>query len=411
MKQEVCVIIGASHAAAALAPELRKQGWQGRIVVIGDEEHLPYHHPPLSKEFLAGEKEVEDLLIRPERIYQKHAIEFKLGCRVNSINRQSKTVTLDNNEVIDYSKLALCTGSRARKIPLPGSDLKGVHYLRSIDDVQKIKADIQPNSKTVIIGGGYIGLETAAVLRKLGMEVTVLEMLPRILARVTAPELSNFYTRVHQAEGVNIHCDVMVEACQGNDLGHVERVICKGGAEYQADLVIIGAGIVPNVELAEQAGLAVENGITVDEYAQTSDPDIVAAGDCTNHPNKLIGKRIRLESVPNASEQAKSAAASLCDQKRDYNQLPWFWSDQYNYKLQIAGLNTGYDETLVRGDLEEGTSFVVYYLSDGKLLAADCINRPKEFLVAKKILTEGIAVDTQKLIDESIDPKEFLVPA
>ena len=371
----------------------------------------PITAPPLSKDFLAATKDVDDLLIRHKKVYDKHDVEFKLGHRVTSIDRAGHTVTLDNGEVLAYTKLALCTGSRARQIPLPGIELGGVHYLRTMADVMDIKRNVKNGGTAVIVGGGYIGLETAAVLKKLGMSVTVLEMLPRILARVTAPELSAFYTRVHAEEGVDIQCDMAVEALEGNPSGHVSRVVCGGGKAFDADLVIVGAGIVPNVELAEEAGLEVDNGILVDEFAQTSDPDIVAAGDCTNHPNKLLGRRIRLESVPNATEQAKAAAFSICSQQKEYAQMPWFWSDQYDIKLQIAGMNQGYNQIVMRGDSESGRSFVAYYLQDGKLLAADCVNRPKEFMVARRMLAHGIPADPEKLADESVDPKEFLKPS
>lgn len=408
MKQQNCLIIGASHAAAALAPELRKQGWQGQIQVIGDEPYLPYHRPPLSKDFLSNAKDINGLTIRPESVYEKNDIEFKLGHRVTSIDRSAKSVSLSSGEQLTYTKLALCTGSRAREIALPGIELAGIHYLRTIDDVLAIKQQVENGRKAVIVGGGYIGLETAAVLTKLGMQVTILEMLPRILARVTAPELSTFYTRVHTEQGVTIHCDVTVEGFEGNASNTVQKVICQGGNSFDADLVIIGAGIVPNIELADEAGLHIDNGIVVNEYAQTSDPDIVAAGDCTSHPNKLLDRNLRLESVPNASEQAKSAASSICGEQREYNQIPWFWSDQYHYKLQIAGLNSGYDQVVIRGNIESGDSFAIFYLQQGKLLAADCVNRPKEFMLTKRLLTQGQSVDADKLADESIDPKEFL---
>jgi 3-phenylpropionate/trans-cinnamate dioxygenase ferredoxin reductase subunit len=411
VKQDNCIIIGASHAAAELIPQLRQAGWEGSIQVIGDEDFLPYHRPPLSKDFLAATKDVDDLLIRHKRVYEKHDVEFKLGHRVTSIDSDAHTVTLDNGEVLGYSKLALCTGSRARQIPLPGIELGGVHYLRTIADVMDIQRDVREGGKAVIVGGGYIGLETAAVLKKLGMKVTVLEMLPRILARVTAPELSEFYTRIHSEEGVDIQCDMAVEAIDGSSSGHVSRVVCAGGKVFDANLVIVGAGIVPNVELAEEAGLEVDNGILVDEFGQTSDPDIVAAGDCSNHPNKLLGRRLRLESVPNATGQARSAAASICGKQREYAEMPWFWSDQYDVKLQIAGLNQGYDQVVLRGDMSTGRSFVAYYLQDGKLLAADCVNRPEEFVIARRMLALSMAVNAEKLADESVNPKEFVSPA
>ncbi|BFM14642.1 FAD-dependent oxidoreductase [Maricurvus nonylphenolicus] len=405
MAEQTCIIIGASHAAAQLAPSLRQQGWEGRIIVIGDEPYAPYHRPPLSKAFLSGEKDVDGLLIRPAAIYEKNNIEFKLGARVEHIDRAHKTVTLQSGEVLNYDKLALCTGSRVRKVTLPGTDLSGVHYLRDIGDVEGIKQHVAEGKKAVIVGGGYIGLETASVLNKLGMDVTVLEMAPRVLARVTAPELSEFYTRVHTDEGVTIKTGIAVSGLEGN--GHVEKVLCADGSHFDADLVVIGVGIIPNVELAEAAGLEVDNGIIVDEFARTSDPDIVAAGDVSNHPNKYYNRRLRLESVPNATDQAKSAAASICGKDVEYNSLPWFWSDQYDLKLQIAGLSQGYDQVVIRGD-RNSRSFAAFYLQEGKLISADCVNRPQEFMISKRLIAEQIPVDAEKLADESIAPKELL---
>ncbi|NIB43923.1 FAD-dependent oxidoreductase [Pseudomaricurvus alkylphenolicus] len=403
---KTCIIIGASHAAAQLAPSLRQEGWDGKIIVLGDEPYLPYHRPPLSKAFLAGDTTPEKLLIRNQAIYEKNDIEFKLGVRVESIDRSHKTLTLDNGEVMSYDKLALCTGSRVRTVSLPGVELGGIHYLRDISDVEKIKEDVAEGANAVIVGGGYIGLETAASLKKQGMNVTVLEMAPRVLARVTAPELSEFYTRVHSDEGVSIKTGVAVAGFEGD--GKVQRVTCADGTHFDADLVVIGVGIVPNVELAEAAGLEVENGVVVDQYARTNDPDIVAAGDVTNHPNALYDIRLRLESVPNATDQAKSAAASICGNEKVYSSLPWFWSDQYDLKLQIAGLSQGYDEVIIRGDKDGSRSFVAFYLKEGKLISADCVNRPQEFMVSKKLIAENISVDPAKLADESIAPKELL---
>jgi len=404
---QTCIIIGASHAAAQLAPSLRQEGWEGKIIVIGDEPYLPYHRPPLSKAFLAGDQTAEGLLIRKQPIYDKNDIEFKLGTRVESINRSHKNITLTNGEVLSYDKLALCTGSRVRTVSLPGVDLNGIHYLRDISDVEAIKGDVAPGKSAVIVGGGYIGLETAASLKRQGMNVTVLEMAPRVLARVTAPELSEFYTRVHSDEGVIIKTGIAVSGFEGD--GRVQRVACADGSSFDADLVVIGVGIVPNVELAEAAGLTVENGVVVDEFARTNDPDIVAAGDVTNHPNDLYGIRLRLESVPNATDQAKSAAASICGKDKVYRSLPWFWSDQYDLKLQIAGLSQGYDEVVIRGDKDVGRSFVAFYLKEGKLISADCVNRPQEFMISKKIISEGLPVDPARLADESVAPKELLV--
>ncbi len=408
MTEQTCIIIGASHAAAQLAPSLRQFGWEGRILVIGDESVVPYHRPPLSKAFLSGEKDIDGILIRPEAAYTKVGIEFKMNARVEKIDRAAKTVTLTTGEVLSYTKLALCTGSRVRKVSLPGSDLAGIHYLRDMNDVNGVKGDVGAGKKAVIVGGGYIGLETASVLKKLGMDVTVLEMAPRVLARVTAPELSEFYTRIHTEEGVIIKTGIAVSALEGSN-GHVERVLCADGSSFDADLVVIGVGIIPNVELAVDAGLEVDNGIVVDQFARTSDPDIVAAGDVTNHPNKYYNRRLRLESVPNASEQAKSAAASICGQEVEYNTLPWFWSDQFDLKLQIAGLSQGYDQVIIRGD-SNSRSFAAFYLQEGKLISADCVNRPQEFMISKRLIAEQITVAAERLADETVAPKDLLTP-
>ncbi|HBK50965.1 MAG TPA: pyridine nucleotide-disulfide oxidoreductase [Pseudomonas sp.] len=400
-----CIIIGASHAAAQLAPSLRQEGWQGPILVIGDEPSIPYHRPPLSKAYLLGEKSASDLYIRPAASYAQHDISFRLGERVERIDREGHTLTLSSGETLAYAKLAICTGTRVRRVDLPGDDLKGVHYLRSMADIDRIKAYVREGAKAVIVGGGYIGLETAAVLRTLGVQVTVLEAAPRVLARVTAPEVSEFFARVHAEEGVDLRTAMSVCALDGQ--GSVERVVCNDGQVFAANLVIIGIGVLPNVELAADAGLAIDNGILVDECARTADPDIVAVGDCTRHPSPWYGS-IRLESVPNATEQAKSAAAALCGKHKPYASLPWFWSDQFDIKLQIAGLNQGYDQVVVRGDYRQGRSFCVFYLNQGRLIAADCINRPQEFLFSKRLIAERMAVTAAQLADESLPFKSLL---
>lgn len=402
---QTCIIIGASHAAAQLAPSLRLEGWEGDIVVIGDEETVPYHRPPLSKTYLLAEKSVDDLLIRPADIYTKNAISFRLGQRVSSIDPAGQTITLDGGEILGYDKLAICTGARVRQVSLPGSGLAGVHYLRTLKEVDGIRERTGPGKHAVIVGGGYIGLETAAALRKIGMQVTVLEMAPRVLARVTAPQVSAFFQRIHAEEGVTIRTDTQVSGFEGS--GHVTAVLCSDGSRLPADLVIVGIGVIPNTELAATAGLSVDNGILVDELARTSDPHIVAAGDCTNHPSELYG-RLRLESVPNASEQAKTAAATICGKCKPYRALPWFWSDQYDLKLQIAGLNQGYDQVVIRGDLDHSRSFAAFYLQAGKLIAADCVNRPQEFMLSKRLIASGTVVNTKQLADDGIEVKALM---
>jgi 3-phenylpropionate/trans-cinnamate dioxygenase ferredoxin reductase subunit len=393
-----CIIIGASHAAAQLSTSLRREGWDGDILIVGDEPHLPYHRPPLSKTFLASDKTPDSLAIRPAAFYKKNNIELLQGL-VTRIDRNTQTITLNHTQQLSYDKLALCMGSRVRKVNLPGDKLEGIHYLRNIADAEGIKKYVQKDNNAVIIGGGYIGLETAAALKGL-------EMAQRILQRVTAPELSEFYTRIHTEEGVSIHTEMSVSAIEGE--AHVDRVVCADGVEFPADLVVIGVGILPNIELAKDAGIKVNNGILVDEYCRTNDPNIVAAGDCTNYFNKTYGHAIRLESVPNANEQGKTAAASLCGNNKKYNNLPWFWSDQYNLKLQIAGLSQGYDQVIIRGDKLTGRSFAAFYFRDGQLISAECINRPQEFMLSKKIIAEKRAINPDQLANESITIKALL---
>jgi len=400
-----CIIIGASHAAAQLAPALRQEGWEGEILVIGDEPQLPYHRPPLSKSVLSGDKTTDSLSIRPAAFYEKNDIQFRHG-RVSRIDRDAKSISLRGGEKLDYDKLALCMGARVRKVPLQGAELQGVHYLRNIADVESIQNRVEKDKNVVIIGGGYIGLETAAALRKQGMNVVVLEMAPRILQRVAAPEISDFYTRIHTEEVVNIQTNVTIKSIVGKT--RVEKVICTNGKEFAADLVIIGVGVLPNTELAQEAGIKVENGIIVDESCRTNDPDIVAAGDCCNHFNKRYQRRIRLESVPNASEQGKTAAATICGVQKEYNALPWFWSDQYDLKLQIAGLSQGYDQVVIRGGILTGRSFAAFYFLEGQLISAECVNRPKEFMLSKKIIAEKLYIKPERLSDESIEVKELL---
>lgn len=408
-ENQTCIIIGASHAGASLANAVRKEGWQGKILVIGDENAMPYHRPPLSKALLNGEKTADQIDLFKSTVYDKANIEFKLGVKVETIDRENKEITLNNGEKLQYDKLGLCTGARVRELPIPGHDLDGIFYLRTLSDAQSIQQQVKEGNKAVIVGGGYIGLETAASLRKLGMEVTVLEMMHRVLERVTAPELSEYYTQLHEGHGVKIYTEAQAVEFKG-DGGKVTQVVCNNDLTLDADMVIIGIGVIPNTEIAEDAGLQAENGILVDEFAQTADPDIVAAGDCTNHPNDLLGFRLRLESVPNATEQARTAAASVCGNQKSYHSLPWFWSDQYDVKLQIAGFNKGYDRVVLRGE-PSSNQFVAWYLKGDDILAADCINSSKEFMQAKKIIAQKIPLSDELLADASNDLKALVEAA
>ena len=398
------VIVGGSHAAVQLVISLRQNGWDGTITVVSDEPHLPYQRPPLSKAFLSGDSGEEQLALRAPAAYEKLDVIFKLGVSVTAIDTDNRRLSLDDGETLHFSKLALCTGARARALPIPGAELQNVHYLRTMDDVKRIKQSADIAKTAVIIGGGYIGLETAASLTKLGIAVTVLEAESRLLQRVASETTSEFYLRLHQDQGVSIKLNAQASALQGDTA--VTHVVCADGQTIDADMVIIGIGVIPNTELASDAGLNVDNGIVVNEFAQTSHADIVAAGDCTNHPNPLLNRSLRLESVPNAVEQAKVAAASLCGIEKPYAELPWFWSDQYDVKLQIAGINEGYTDVVVRGD-QISRSFTVFYLRDNLLLSAECINRPKDFMMAKKLILQGRDLDPKILNDEAIDLKSL----
>lgn len=388
------LIVGASHAGAQLAASLRQEGWAGEVVVIGDEAALPYQRPPLSKAYLAGKSSLQELAIRKAEFYEKQKIRL-LRATVTEIDRAAGQVVLSDGQTLAYDGLALCTGGRARPLAVPGIDLPGVFYLRAFADVEAIREAAASGRRAVIVGGGYIGLETAASLRALGLEVTVLEATERVLERVTAAEVSMFYERIHRDAGVIVRTGALVEAVAGD--GRAREVVLAGGERIPADLVIVGVGLVPNTELASEAGLQVEDGVVIDDFASTSDPKIVAAGDCAIHHISRYGRRVRLESVPSAGEQAKAAAATLCGKERPISALPWFWSDQYDLKLQIAGLNTGYDEIVLSGDPARDRDFTCYYLKRGRLLAADCVNRPRDFMKAKRALGQGLDVDRAEL--------------
>ncbi|ORA77876.1 MULTISPECIES: NAD(P)/FAD-dependent oxidoreductase [Mycobacteriaceae] len=395
MTLERTLIVGASHAGAQLAASLRQEGWTGEIVLIGDEAALPYQRPPLSKAYLAGKCTVDELAIRNAEFYTKQRIQL-LDATVEAIDRSAGQLSLNTGDALPYDKLALCTGARPRRLPTPGADLAGVFYLRTAADVEMIREATSPGSRAVIVGGGYIGLETAASLRALGLEVTVIEATERVLERVTAPEVSAFFDRIHREEGVNIRTGALVKALSGD--GRIREVILAGGESIPADLVIVGIGVEPNTELAAAAGLVVDNGVVIDDQARTSDPAIVAAGDCASHDMARYGRRIRLESVPSAAEQAKVAAATVCGKSKKISALPWFWSDQYDLKLQIAGLNTGYDEVILSGDPTRDRDFTCFYLRAGELIAADCINRPRDFMVSKRIITQQLPIGRSELV-------------
>lgn len=402
---ETTVIVGAGQAGSDLTTALRQIGYAGRIILLGDEQAPPYRRPPLSKAYLAGDISEETLYLKPLATYVKQDVELRTGVRVTAIDRHAHTVTLEDGESIKYDKLALTTGGRARRLPLPGAEKPNVHYVRTLADIDRLKAQFKPGRRLVIIGGGYIGLEAAAVGIKKELNVTLVEALPRLLARVTGPELSQYYLEVHRRHGVDIRLGAGVQALEGGEL--VESVVLQDGTRIPADLLIVGIGLIANTELAEQAGLEVDNGVIVDLHAQTSDPDIVAAGDCTNHDNGFLGRRIRLESVPNASEQARVAAASICGQKVPHAGVPWFWSDQYDLKLQMVGISQGYDNVVIRGSMA-ADNFAAFYLKDGVVISLDTVNRPQDFMIGKKMVAARLKIDPAILADESISLKTLV---
>ncbi len=399
------VIIGAGHAAGQAAASLRQAKYEGPITIIGDEPHVPYQRPPLSKQYLSGEQSIDRVYLRPASFYADKNVDLKLNTTATAINRENRTVSLDNGETLGYDKLIISTGSRPRKLSIEGSDLPGIHYLRTIADVDAIRAEMAPGKSLVIVGGGYIGLEVASVGVEQGLNVHVLEMESRILQRVTTPEMSAYYHQLHTSRGVNIHTETGVTGFSGDT--QVRKVLC-GDTEFDADLVIVGIGIIPNVELAQDAGLEVDNGIVVDDHCRTSDSDIYAAGDCSNHPNPLLNRRLRLESVPNAMEQARVSVENMLGGDKIYAAIPWFWSDQYELKLQMVGFSADGSSQVVRGDMADN-KFAVFYLADGKVVAADAVNSPKEFMVCKQLI--GKHVDQALLADADSDLKELLASA
>lgn len=396
---ETIITIGSGHAGAQLVESLRAGGYSGRLILIGDEIHRPYDRPLTSKSLLSGEIELERAYLKRDAYYAEKNIELMLGCSVRKIDRGARTVTLDDGRTLNYDKLVIATGARARRITVPGADLDGVFYLRSLADSQAIGARLVPGAHLLVVGGGYVGLEVAASAIKMGCRVTLVEVLERLLARVAGAEIADFYTREHRAQGVDIRLGVGVERFLGTE--RLEGVRLSSGEEIKIDVAVVGVGAVPNTELAVEAGLAVDNGITVDDCGRTSDPAIFAAGDATNHPNALLGRRLRLESVPAAMGQARAIASVICGAPKPYVELPWFWSDQYDLKLQMVGINEPGDQVVLRGNPAD-RKFAAFYLRDGVVVAANAVNSAKDFIGGRKLITEGRKPDPARLADPAI---------
>jgi 3-phenylpropionate/trans-cinnamate dioxygenase ferredoxin reductase subunit len=400
---DTIAIVGAGQAAAQAIDTLRREGYAGRLVVVGEERELPYQRPPLSKKFLAGELPVERLAIRPPRFYEEHHVELRLGLAAEGLDLAKRELRLADGELIGYDRLLLATGTTPRRITVPGSELGGVHYLRTVADVDRIRSELDRARHVVVIGGGYIGLEVAASCRGLGREVLVLEMADRVMNRVVAPEVSAFYAAEHARHGVVIETGALVSHFRADPAEPrlVAAVETLDGRTFPADLVVVGIGVLPVTGLAAAAGLACENGIAVDLHCRSSDEHVYAAGDCASHPSPRYGRRVRLESVDNAFEQAKSAALNLLGKVTVHDRVPWFWSDQYDLKLMIVGLSQDYDQVVVRGD-PASRSFSCCYLRGHELLAIDCINSPRDYMAAKKLIQERHHADPAKLADPGV---------
>ena len=403
------VVIGAGKAALQTIMSLRQGGYEAAITLVGDEAYLPYQRPPLSKAYLSGKMERDRLFLKPDAFYTDNQVTLKLDMRVDSLDAAAKSVKLSNGETLAYEYAVIATGSRPRLLDVPGRQLDNIFDLRGMADIDAMQPHFVEGKKLLVVGGGYIGLEAAAVAAAMGMRVHVLEAAPRLLARVAEPEISAFYTRLHKDNGVTLVTDSQMTGFVGDNA--VRGVEMADGSVINADIVITGIGILPNIEIAEAAGLTVENGIVVNEVGQTSDAHIFAAGDCTSHPNDLLGRTMRLESVPNAIEQGKAVASAICGAPKPYHQVPWFWSDQYDVKLQIAGVPLEIDQKVLRGD-DSTNSFAWFYFTGDKLTGVTAVNRPAEFmagrmLIEKSLKGEAIA-DPAKLADEAMKPKEWL---
>ena len=404
---DIC-IVGAGHGGAQAAIALRQKGFEGTIALVTRELDPPYERPPLSKEYLAGEKSFERIMIRPEAFWADKGIDLQRGRTVVKIDPQAHSVTFADDTAMTYGKLVWAAGGDARRLSCEGGDLAGVHTIRDRPDIKRLKSELDDSARqVVVIGGGYIGLEAAAVLRKLGCEVTVVEALDRVLSRVAGEDLSTFYQDAHRAEGVEFRLSAKVEAIEGMD-GHVTGVRLEDLEVLPADMVIVGIGIIPAIGPLIAAGAAGSNGVDVDELCRTSLEDVYAIGDCAAHASGFAdGAVIRLESVQNANDMATTAVLDILGEGKPYAATPWFWSNQYDLKLQTVGISIGYDKTVLRGDPAE-RSFSVVYLRGGKVIALDCVNRTKDYVQGRKLVEARAHIDPAALADGAVPLKELL---
>lgn len=405
--KDATVIVGGGHAAGTLLTTLIQKQWPHEAVLISDEPLPPYQHPPLSKDYLAGKTARESLYLRPHSMYENAGHRLRLGERVERIDRVNKTVELSDQSTLGYDRLVLATGARVRRLNAPGADLEGIHYLRDIADTDALRSQLSPGQRLVIVGGGYIGLEVAAIAVKGGLKVTVLEAAGRVMQRVTGPEISAFFLAKHRDAGEEVRLDTSVIGFEADDDGHVAGVAVADGSTVPVDVVLVAVGITPETALAESAGLPCDDGILVDEYVRSGDPAILAIGDCTRHRNVFFEQPQRMESVANAVDQARTAAATLMGDDKPYDAVPWFWSNQYDVRLQMVGLSKDHDERVVRGNPRDG-AFAVFYMREGHLVAVDAVNLPIAFMVGKKLVYQHRDVDAEALSDPDIELKSLV---
>ncbi len=404
------VIVGAGHGGAQAAIALRQRKYEGSIAIVGEEPEIPYERPPLSKDYLAGEKPFERILIRPPGFWDEREVTMLTGRRVVAVDPSAHLVTTEDGGTIGYGKLIWAAGGHARRLSCAGHDLAGVHSVRSRADVDRMMGELAATTRVCVIGGGYIGLEAAAVLTKLGKHVTVLEALDRVLARVAGEPLSRFYEAEHRAHGVDLRLNTMVECIVGEN-GRASGVQLAGGEIVPCEMVIVGIGIIPAIEPLRAAGAEGGNGVAVDEHGRTSLPDIFAIGDCALHANPYAdGLPIRLESVQNANDLATAVARMIVGDPEPYHSVPWFWSNQYDLRLQTVGLSTGHDTAIVRGDIAS-RSFSIVYLKAGVVVALDCVNAVKDYVQGRALVVGRVAADPARLADSSIPLKSLVESA
>ena len=399
------VIVGTGQAGFQAAASLRAEGYDDPVVMIGDERHHPYQRPPLSKAFMTGKQDAQNIFLRPSAFYQDHRIDLLAGEKAVEIDRANRRVRLASGSNVAYQTLVLATGARVRTLPIRGAELDGACYLRTVDDAIDIRTRLGDARNVVVIGGGFIGLELASSARSLGKAVTVVELQPRLMPRMVAPLLSEFDREVHSGQAVEIVLGAAPVEIRGQD-GRAREVRLSDGTLRAADVVAVGIGVLPNFELARDAGLAVSNGIAVDAYLRTGDENIYAIGDCAEHPNVFAAGRVRLESVQNAVDQGRSVAAAIAGRPHRYESVPWFWTDQFDVRLQMVGLSMGHDRIVTRGD-PQSRKFSVFYFREGRLIAIDSINRPADHMIGRKLLASGVALTPDQASDESLDLKRL----